>query len=695
MQSNSTFNHSHLAIIGIGCLFPKADNLEAYWANISNGIDAITEVPDTHWQAENYCGPNSSAPERLCTSRGGFISSVDFNPIKFGIPPKAIEAIDTSQLLGLLVTQQALEDAGYGMDQRTFDRDRVSVIMGVTGTLELAIPLGARLSHPIWRKSLKEAGVSNAVIEDVVERISSSYVPWQENSFPGLLGNVVAGRIANHFDLGGTNCVIDAACASSLSALHLAALELSTGRSDMVITGGVDTFNDVFMFTCFNETQALSPSGNARPFDAQADGTILGEGLGILVIKRLEDARRDKDRIYATIRGIGTSSDGKGQAIYAPSPEGQAIALREAYRFSDITPDTVELIEAHGTGTKAGDIAELTALTEVYGTAQKNGTWCALGSVKSQIGHTKAAAGVAGIIKAAMALHHKVLPPTIKVDQPVEDISSGETPFYVNTQKRPWLSQKDHPRRAAVSSFGFGGSNFHCVLEEYNHDKTEVDWDGLVQIICFSGNNTEEVKALLQEWPEGITWKELRQKAGESRKTFNSKSPCRLLLVVEKDRTDIKKVLTNARTMLTKYPQKKTWTTPDGAYFGTGKPEGKLGVIFPGQGSQYVGMFQDLLCHFPQMHQVLEEADRSFADRGETEKGKRLSDYICPHPVFSQEAEERNEKALQATQIAQPAIGAVSFGGLKVLNHFNIQPDAVAGHSYGELSFPFLCCAVS
>ena len=182
---------------------------------------------------------------------------------------------------------------------------------------------------------------------------------------------MVAGRIAKHFDLGGTNCVIDAACASSLSALHLASLELASGRSDMVVTGGVDTFNDVFMFTCFNETQALSPSGNARPFDVQADGTILGEGLGVLVLKRLEDARQDKDRIYAVIRGIGTSSDGKGQAIYAPSPEGQASALRNAYQHSDVTPDTVELVEAHGTGTKAGDMAELTALTEVYRLFQK------------------------------------------------------------------------------------------------------------------------------------------------------------------------------------------------------------------------------------------------------------------------------------------------------------------------------------
>ena len=201
----------------------------------------------------------------------------------------------------------------------SYDRNRVSVILGVTGTLELVIPLGARLGHPLWRAALKDAGVDDAVAEDVVQRISDSYVPWQENSFPGLLGNVVAGRISKQFDLGGTNCVVDAACASSFSALHLAGMELATGKSDMVVTGGIDTFNDIFMYMCFSKTPALSPTGNAKPFDAAGDGTILGEGLGIVVIKRLADAERDGDRIYAVIRGIGSSSDGKGEAIYAPS----------------------------------------------------------------------------------------------------------------------------------------------------------------------------------------------------------------------------------------------------------------------------------------------------------------------------------------------------------------------------------------
>src|SRR5207237_8454570 len=233
----------------------------------------------------------------------------------------------------------------------------------------------------------------------------------------------------------GTNCVVDAACASSLSALHLASLELTAGRADMVITGGVDTFNDIFMYMCFSKTPALSPTGDAKPFDAAGDGTILGEGLGVVVLKRLADAERDGDRVYAVVKGIGTSSDGKGNAVYAPSPAGQVAALRAAYRQAGVTPDTVELVEAHGTGTRVGDAAEVQALTEVFRDAsQKRSPWCALGSVKSQIGHTKAAAGAAGLIKAALALHHKVLPPTIKVTKPLGALASGETPFYVNAE---------------------------------------------------------------------------------------------------------------------------------------------------------------------------------------------------------------------------------------------------------------------
>ncbi|HEU4395455.1 MAG TPA: beta-ketoacyl synthase N-terminal-like domain-containing protein, partial [Planctomycetota bacterium] len=253
-----------VAIVGMGALFPRADGLDAYWRNLRDGVDCIQEVPASHWTPEEHFDPDPKSPDRTYARRGGFLPAVRLDPRALGVSPNALEATDSAQLLGLEVARRALADAGYGPDGRAFDRARSSVVLGVTGTLQLVIPLGARLGSPIWRRALADAGVDTATAERVVEGIAAGYVPWSEDSFPGLLGNVVAGRIANRLDLHGTNCVVDAACASSLSAMHLAILELQARRSDMVLTGGVDTFNDVFMFMCFSKTPALSPTGDAR-----------------------------------------------------------------------------------------------------------------------------------------------------------------------------------------------------------------------------------------------------------------------------------------------------------------------------------------------------------------------------------------------------------------------------------------------
>ena len=680
-----------LAIVGIGCLFPKADGLESYWANIRSGVDAIEPIPATHWRPSDYFNPDPKAPDQTYAQRGGFIPPVDFNPLEFGISPNTLEATDTTQLLGIVVAQQALRDAGYaGPNAKPLDKNRVSVILGVTGTLELVIPLGARLGHPIWRKALKEAGVDQATADDVVQRISDGYVPWQENSFPGLLGNVAAGRIANKLDLGGTNCVVDAACASSLSAIHMAGLELAAGRCDVAISGGLDTFNDIFMYMCFSKTPALSPTGNARPFDSGADGTILGEGLGVVVLKRLADAQRDGDRIYAIIKSVGSSSDGKGNAIYAPSAPGQAKALRSAYKLAGIQPDTIELIEGHGTGTKVGDATEATALSQVMREAKADGTWCAIGSVKSQIGHTKAAAGVAGLIKAAMALHHKTLPPTVKVDYPVSPLATpkkadgsapdvNNSPLYVNTIKRPWMPRADHPRRAGVSAFGFGGSNFHAVLEEVQAEKQNIDWDGNAQIFAFSADSPAALLTALAPLAAcGLAAQ--RPLAAQSRTTFNAQHKHRLTLAVDLAKTDLPKLLASVKKQLEAEPN-KSWSLPDGAFYATGPTPGKLAILFPGQGSQYVGMLRDLACQFPQVFTTLANADEAHSTQG-----ARLTDRIYPMPAFTDEARAADDAALQNTAVAQPAIGAASLGAFRLLQHFGLTADAFAGHSFGELT---------
>ena len=665
---------SPIAIVGIACVFPRAGSLQEYWANIRDGFDAITEVPEGHWKLSDYFDADPKAPDMTYGHRGGFLDPVDFEPMAFGISPRDLEATDTTQLLGLHVAREALRDAGYGPEHREFDRDRTSVILGVSGTLPLVIPLGARLGHPIWRRALDEAGVDPETSEDVIQRIAEGYVPWQESSFPGLLANVVAGRIANRLDLHGTNCVVDAACASSLSAIHLAALELECGRADMVLSGGLDAFNDIFMYMCFSKTPALSASGNAQPFNQDADGTVLGEGVGVVVLKRLADAERDGDRIYAVIKGMGSSSDGKGQAVYAPSPEGQARALRAAYRNAGVSPATVELVEAHGTGTRVGDATEASGLTTVYREADEKGTWCALGSVKSMIGHTKAAAGAAGLIKAVMALHHKILPPTIKVETPNEAVAPGETPFYVNTEKRPWLPKSGHPRRAGVSAFGFGGSNFHCVVEEYESQLAQTDWDGHAQILAFSAADRAALTKQVHDFDAECAWDEIRGRAAESRARFEADAAVRLLLVVERHGTPVADMISIALAQMK--DERTAWATPQGIYFGTGPTDGTWAACFPGQGAQYVGMLRELVCRFPVAADTLAAA---------IEVTPELAHRIYPHPAFDDGTRAEQEAELRATRIAQPAIGAVSLGALRVLEQFGLSPGATCGHSYGEL----------
>lgn len=675
-----------VAIVGMGCLFPKASSLEAYWANIKAGVDAITDIPPSHWRPEDYFDADPSQPDMTYATRGGFLEAIDFDPLRYGINPNNIEATDTTQLLGMVAADQALRDAGYQPtaddEGRPLDRARTSVILGVTGALELVIPLGARLGHPIWRKALADAGIEGEVAEGIIQQIADGYVPWQENSFPGLLGNVAAGRIANRFDLRGTNCVVDAACASSLSAVHLAAMELQTGRVDTVVAGGLDTFNSIFMYMCFSKTPALSPTGNSRPFAADGDGTILGEGLGVVVLKRLQDAERDGDRIYAVLKGMGTSSDGRGNAVYAPSAEGQSIALRSAYEQANVSPATVGLVEAHGTGTRVGDAIEIKALSGVYREASPQGTWCAVGSVKSMIGHTKAAAGVAGLMKATLALHHKVLPPTIKVDEPLEALTPHTAPIYLNTQTRPWLPKDDHPRRAAVSAFGFGGSNFHCVLEEHGDEKPSIEWDPRVLLYPLSAQTIPELTQALEALDAKKSWTDLQSEAVQRRQAFNIEQPVRLVLVASRDETDLGKLIDGAKKMLAEQGDQSAWSTPDGAHFGRGTPPGKLAVLFPGQGAQRPEMFRDLACSFPAMLKSFALADRAFANSGHAE---RLSEFVFPIPVFNDADRREQDKALRDTRVAQPAIGAASSAMWQVLRDFGVRADATAGHSFGEL----------
>jgi acyl transferase domain-containing protein len=301
--------HPPIAIVGLGALFPGSTDANGMWRDIVAGKDQLTEIPKAHWLIDDYYDADPTKPDKTYAKRGGFIPEVAFDPLEHGMPPNVIPATDTSQLLGLIVAKQLLEDVTHGQFPDAL-RERTSVIIGITSAQELLVEMGSRLQRPIWVRALREHGLPEDEVQKVCDRISGSYTPWQENTFPGLLGNVVAGRIANRLNLGGTNCVVDAACASAFGALAMGVQELYLGSSDLVITGGVETFNDIFMYMCFSKTTALSFSGDCRPFDAKSDGTMLGEGIGLLGLRRLEDAERDSNPIYAVIKSVGSSSDG-------------------------------------------------------------------------------------------------------------------------------------------------------------------------------------------------------------------------------------------------------------------------------------------------------------------------------------------------------------------------------------------------
>ena len=688
-MTSQQHNNTPLAIIGMGCFFAQSNGLKQYWRLLFQGRDAISTVPDTHWSPRDYYHSDPKMPDHVYCRRGGFLSPIDFDPTEFGIPPNQLEATDTSQLLALLAAKNALEDAGYLT--KAFDRDRTSVILGATGTQELAIPLGARLGHPHWRRALKAAGVPEDQAAQVMEYISDAYVPWQENSFPGLLGNVIAGRICNRLDLGGTNCVVDAACASSMSALHMAHMELVSGRSDMVLTGGVDLLNDIFMHMCFAKTQILSPTEDIRPFSKDADGTLLGEGVGILALKRLEDAEKDRDKIYAIIKGMGTSSDGRSQSIYSPRTEGQEKALRTAYALSGVDPATVELVEGHGTGTRVGDEVEFQTLKQVFDANNGHRQWCALGSVKSMIGHTKAAAGSAGLIKSALALHHKVLPATLKAETPDPKLNIADSPFYLATKGRPWFAKPAHPRRCGVSAFGFGGSNFHVILEEYQKEKTAVAWDSSVEIFAVSGDSkaalARKIHELKSAVEKGLSPLALAFQLKKWRQAFSPSSSHRLARVLTEENItadNIIPVMDDMLRHLSDLPEEKL-TPSRHLFYGHGNPPGKLAFLFPGQGSQRVNMAERLVCTFPEAFHAVEEASRVFESKWGNELVS-LSRAIYPLPAAGK-AEEKDQAArLQRTEYAQPAIGSISLGLLKVLSRFQVHPDACCGHSYGELT---------
>lgn len=456
-----------IAIIGMAGLFPGAADVDQYWANILAGRCCITEHPSP--EARRILDSNPTEFARVYNIRGGFLGPLaTFDPAAHGVMPDAVPGTDPDHFLALRVAADALADAG--LKNKPFPRERTDVIVGHGTYVNPGnvnwIQHGVMLDQCAALMRQLQPDATDAEVASFRAALRASLPPLGAETIPGLIPNIISGRIANRLNLMGANYVVDAACASSLLAVDQAVKNLLLDRADLALVGGVQACVPLAVLMVFSALKALTRHDAPRPFAEDADGTMLSEGVGFVVLKRLAVARRDGDRIYAVIKGTGVASDGRAQGLLAPRLEGEALAIRRAYEAADVDPATVSLVEAHGTGMPLGDETEIRALRNVFGARRNGRATCAIGSVKSMIGHCIPAAGMASLIKTSLALYHRVLPPTLGCEKPNPDLRLEETPFYVNTETRPWIHAGPAPRRAGVSSMGFGGINTHCVLEE-------------------------------------------------------------------------------------------------------------------------------------------------------------------------------------------------------------------------------------
>lgn len=688
-DSNPRTAGGEVAIVGMACSYPGARNKEEFWNNIVQGVDAVTEVSPKRWDPAVFYDPDPNNPDKIYCKLGGWIGdSFTFNPLKHGVMPSALNGTEPDHLLVLRTVYEALEDAGT-LPGGEFNGVRTSVIVG-KGNYQ-----GPGATALMYRGIVTEIVVkaiqdlhpefNGGDIEEIRKRLRRELPPFNGEVAGGLIPNICTGRVANRLDFMGRNFTIDAACASSLIATEIAMQDLANGSADLVLAGGVHIFAHVPFLQVFDAMRAMSLSSTIRPFDENCDGTMSGEGVGILALKRLSDAERDGDRIYAVIRGAGSSSDGKAKGVTTPRVEGEELAMRRAYEMAGVDPRSVDLIEGHGTGTSVGDASEAAALRNVFGNSDRGRPYCAVGSVKSMIGHAMPAAGAAGLIKAALSVYHGVLPPSLHCESPRADLSAPDSAFYVNTETRPWIRPKQEgPRRAGVSAFGFGGVNAHIILEEHQNPEPPPtllrEWPN--ELLTLSAPTRDGLLAEIdrvRRYCAVASATELRDLA-YTLNTQSEPAEYRLAIVFDSMADAAAKLAACAEQL--QDPAVDTLRDRQGLYFFS-QPEirnGKVAILFPGEGSQYLNMLSDLAVHFPVIREAFERADGARGDLGR----KPTSAVVFPPPSFSQEERDARQSELYSIDRATEAVLTGSGGIYRLLEELGVEADMLSGHSAGE-----------
>ena len=440
-------------------LFPGAGNLDIFWQNIINRVDATAEVRPDRWNVDpdSMVSPEPQ-PDKAYSKRCCLLTDFEFDPADIDLDKDLVSTLDPLYHVVLHVGREALS----GLPDKSLNRKRTGVILAA-----IALPTD---STSALTRDILGSGLEDKLFSEIaVDRKDTAIKPFSRNHYLANRVTSLPGAIlARAFGLGGGTYTLDAACASSLYSVKLACDELRSHRADAMLAGGVSRPNSLFTQVGFSQLRALSPSGRCAPFDESADGLVVGEGAGMVVLKRLADAVRDEDPIFGLIHGVGLSNDMRGNLL-APDSEGQLRAMRQAYHGCGWSPHDIDLIECHGAGTPLGDQTELNSLKSLWGDSGWTPAQCSIGSVKSMIGHLLTAAGAAGMIKTLLALHHHTLPPSLNFNQAPADSPLNDGPFRVQTGSESWQTgQTNRPRRAAVSAFGFGGINAHMLLEEWN-----------------------------------------------------------------------------------------------------------------------------------------------------------------------------------------------------------------------------------
>ena len=700
-----------IAIIGIGALVPDANNKEEFWQNIISGKNSITEVPQTVWDSKLFYSPDHFEEGKTYSKIGAFLKDYKFNSIKYRIPPAVGKQLDPAHCYALDVASQALEDSGYL--KKDFDRNHTAVIVANSAGGPLNEYSDMRIYEPLIWEAFKKSSVYNSLTPAQSQELVNTtrdelnkFLPLTtEDTMAAQLPNVIAGRIANVFNLKGPSFSVDAACASSLYALACALDGLRSGKFNMALCIGSDAMMGPSQYIKFAKIGALSGDGS-RPFDDKANGFVMGEGAGALLLKPLGKAQQDGDKIYALINSVGLSSDGKGKGITAPNPEGQKIAIKNAFDGLDYGPQDISLMEAHGTATKVGDAAEMAALNDFFKDVK---TEIALGSVKSQIGHTKANAGMASLIKVALALHNKILPPSINFEEPSKSIDWQNSPFKVNTKARAWDTTKI--RRANVSAFGFGGQNAHAALEEYNaqrsYTKTEVKETQQIQnlptqaeekmnyqllveqekllgdMLVFSAPTRQELFDSLNKLSKEITDDEFYL----VKNAYKNHTAPRAQFAVAINAESTAKLKSKIAYFLEKavggniWEEQSLYLKMKGIYpFHPTTQKPKVCFMFPGQGAQYVDMMKDLASKYKIVRDTFEEADKVSMKLA----GVFLTEVIWSKPGEDKEKLKEREEGIKRTEITQPAILTANVAMMRLLYQFGIKPDVTMGHSLGE-----------